>query len=217
MTVMTYTTLKQTLITNASRPNDTVLLAQIPQFILFGQLDLTRKLNILGTEKITQGNLIPGISTVIKPALWLRTISFMISNPAEANLITQLERRTYEFTNLYTASMTVQGTPIFYAEKDINTLVVAPVPSLLQNNDTFKYEMIYHELYSPLTESVQTNILTQRYPDLLNYACSVQMYLAMQSFSLQQMYESKLQQGIEAAMALDQSGIFDRGQKIQSN
>lgn len=214
---MTYATLQTTLITNSARPNDTVLLAQIPQFVLFGQLDLSRKLNILGTEKITQGEITPEIPTIIKPALWIRTISLTISNPDESNKLTQLERRTYEYLNIYSGSQQLTGIPKFYAEKDINSLVVSPVPSTLLNNNTFKYEMIYHELYSPLSDEVQQNILTQRYPDLLNYACSIQMYLGMESYSLVQMYEGKLAEGIQAAVAMDQAGISDRGQTFNAN
>lgn len=214
--ILTYDSLKQTLITNAARPNDEVLLEQIPMYILLGQIDLTRKLNILGTEKIVQGDLQPNVNSLLKPSLWLRTISFSICDP-NTGKITVLERRNLEYLNMYNPDITITGEPLLYAEKDINTLVVAPAPKILDNNQTYKFEMIYHELYSPLAEDQQQNILTQRYPDLLMYACSIQMYLAMESFSLVQGYEGKYTQGIQDALKLDQVGITDRGQNLGSN
>lgn len=214
--ILTYDTLKTTLITNAARPNDEVLISQIPMYILFGQIDLTRKLNLLGTEKIVQGELQTNVNSLIKPALWLRTISFSVCDPTSGK-ITVLERRNLEYLNIYTPDITLTGEPLFYAEKDLNTLVVAPTPKPLENNETYKYEMIYHELYSPLSSDTQQNILTQRYPDLLMYACSIQMYMALESFSLMQGYEGKYTQGIQDALQLDHVGITDRGQNLGAN
>lgn len=214
--ILTYDSLKQTLITNAARPNDQVLLEQVPMYILFGQIDLTRKLNLLGTEKIVQGELQTNVNSLLKPSLWLRTVSFSICDPITGK-ITVLERRNLEYLNIFNPDITITGEPLLYAEKDLNTLVVAPTPKSLENDETYKFEMIYHELYSPLAEDQQQNILTQRYPDLLMYACSIQMYMAMESFSLVQGYDNMYKLGIQDALNLDRSGITDRGQNLGSN
>lgn len=214
--MITFNTLTNLLITNSARPNDQILLANIPLYISLGQLDLTRRLNLLGTEKINQGFLEPENSIVIKPALWIRTVSFTIANPITGQII-PLERRNYEYLNLYSPSQELTGEPKFYAEKDMNSLVVSPVPSVLENDQKYNFELIYHELMSPLSSQVQTNTLTERFGDLLNYACTIQMYLALQSFSLVQSYQALYENALQMALAQDSEGIMDRGQNIQKN
>lgn len=214
--IISFNSLTELLITNAARPNDQILIANIPLYILLGQLDLTRKLNLLGTEKINQGELDPQISLVLKPSLWIRTVSLTIANPLTGQII-PLERRNYEYLNLYSPSQELEGEPKFYAEKDMNSLIVSPVPNVLEDNNKYSFELIYHELMEPLSETVQTNMLTQRYGDLLNYACTIQMYLALQSFSLVQAYQALYDNGIQMAVAQDSEGIMDRGQNVQKN
>ncbi len=214
--MITYNTISNLLITNSARPNDQVLLANIPLYITLGQLDLTRRLNLIGTEKITAGQLEPDINLLVKPSLWIRTVSLTIANPITSEII-PLERRNYEYLNLYSPSQTITGQPKFYAEKDMNSLVISPVPNDLQGGLKYEFELIYHELISPLSPMVQSNMLSERYGDLLNYACTIQMYLAMESFSLVQAYQTLYESSIQMALAQDMEGISDRGQSVKKN
>lgn len=215
--MFTFNSISELLITTAARPNDQVLIANIPNYITLGQLDLCRRLNILGTEKIISGQLQSGVNTLQKPTYWIRTVSMTIINPITTKII-DLERRNYEYCNMYTASPDTVGEPKFYAEKDMGTILIAPTPNeLTPNTENYAYELIYHELIEPLTPLVQTNLLSQRYGDLLLNACTVQMFMRLQSFALAQPYSMEYEKGIAAAIQQDQMGITDRGQSLKSN
>jgi|GEM_PF-1114359 len=73
--VMTYSGLISDIQVYLERPDDTDLLAQIPNFVLFAQRRISRELDILGLQQYVSGSFTAAQGVVVKPNRWLSTIS----------------------------------------------------------------------------------------------------------------------------------------------
>ncbi len=76
-----------------------------------------------------------------------------------------LQPRDYEFCRSYWPDDTLTRSPLFYSDYGFNNFLIVPTPSL-----TNPFEINYYQLVDQLSESNQTNWLTNYAPDLLLYA-----------------------------------------------
>ena len=73
--VMTYSSVVSDIQVYLERPDDTDLLAQIPNFVLFAQRRISRELDILGLQQYVSGSFAADQGVVVKPNRWLSTLS----------------------------------------------------------------------------------------------------------------------------------------------
>jgi len=88
-----------------------------------------------------------------------------IATPPLENRTTILPR-SLEYCNEYWPDRTQTGEPKFYADYDYSNWLVVPTPQI-----AYPFEIIYFQQPEYLSETNQTNWLTQYAPDLLLYAC----------------------------------------------
>lgn len=180
--VMNYDTLTQQIIDysnmNGIVINDQFTLA-IPYFIFQAQARIWREAKDIGFERQSEiSNFVMGDNFVLKPSNWNKTIS-IIYGTLESPIInsTILELRTYETCVAYWPNSNQKDKPLFYADAcfpDVDNNSNNPyvgywvVPTPDQN---YSYQINYLCRPVNITEATQTNILTNRFPDLLFYAC----------------------------------------------
>ena len=167
---MDYNSLTTQIQAYANRSDD-LFNAQIPNFINQGINRIYNEAKNIGFQQVTQGNLnfVGGTNTVSKPLNWKETISFQYTNNT---VNTFLLPRTYEFCIKYWPVQATQAAPLFYADYNLPTISVAAgqfyiVPTPDQN---YQYVLTYLGL-PEFDNAHQTNFLTDRFPNLLLYAC----------------------------------------------
>jgi hypothetical protein len=166
----------------ANRPiTDERFTAAIPYFIDLGQQRIWREAKDIGFEKITQkGSFTTGVATIQKPADWNKTISLQYGTINSAfNATVFLYLRTYEFCRAYwpnPSDFSLNNPPLFYADhqEGLNSnkgtaydgFFISPTP-----DKDYVYQLVYLRNPNLITENNNENFLTERYPDLLFYAC----------------------------------------------
>lgn len=202
----------------SARPNDTELIAQMPNFILLAQLGLSRRLNIFGTQKILVGTWPDQQSTLQLPGLYVRSISLTFYDPRYSNEAHVLKYRLNEYAQRVTSTNIIDDIPSDYSELDVNNLFVAPKPiSLLPTYPGFGFQLIYHELYQPLSPVNQTNYFTQRLMDALSYASLLQMYIFLKDSYYINLYQDLLDKEIAVITNQDTMNRTDRSSNASIN
>lgn len=179
---MTYDSLILQIRQYANR-NDESFTSVIPDLINFAINRIYSEAKHIGFERVLSDNELLKVNQpfIAKPNDWKETISFQytVTDLAEPNSRFLLQR-TYEFCISYWPNTPKTGEPIFYANygnQSINTLnqgksfdqfYITPTP-----DKNYPGQLIYLGL-PQFDEDSQTNFLTQRYPNLLLYACMVE-------------------------------------------
>ncbi len=160
--------------TNNNQPNYFLddpdkFIQQIPNFINQGINRIYNEAKNIGFQVIGDSNLLAGVNLVNKPLNWKETISFQSTNNG---VNTFLLPRTYEFCIKYWPVQATQAAPLFYADYNLpkqnvgsGQFYIVPTPDM-----NYAYTLTYLEL--PLFNAQNTtNFLTDRFPNLLLYAC----------------------------------------------
>jgi hypothetical protein len=241
--VMTYSSLKADILDYLDRSNS-ALVAQVPNFVMYGELLCAREVKNLLYVVSATGTFLPGQYAYLKPNRWLQTVSFNFGNAAgygttaransggtatltfgaahgfavggtiavfnvgaaayngtwtvtaittftasyvsggsteaatpDSNGIatlplegrTALLPRSREYCGDYWPDRTQAGVPRFYADYDYGHFLVVPTPQI-----AYPFELVYFQQPEPLSDTNQTNALTQYAPDLLLFACLLQ-------------------------------------------
>lgn len=159
---MTYTTLKEIIAAYLQRDD---LVEKIPVFIKLAEDALSEILdNHLGLVRYVTGPFQIGQSVLQKPARWRRTISFHIGTGDLFNTHEILKDVTYEYATNYNKNRDNKSQPVYFSDYGWNNWFISPSPDL-----PYPYEIGYIETVENLSESVQTNWLT-------NYASRALLY-----------------------------------------
>jgi len=166
---MTFATLqddvKRYLERGSSAAQDPVFIAQLPSLINFAERRIAQELKIEGFINVVTGNFTIGEPVLSKPDRWRDTVSWAVGTGTGYNTRQQLYTRAYEYLGLYWPDRTATDTPEFYADYDSTHWLVAPTPDV-----EYPFEILYYELPQLLSDSVQTNWITEYAPQLLLYA-----------------------------------------------
>jgi len=166
---MTFTTLqddvKRYLERGSSAAQDPTFIAQLPSLINFAERRIAQELKIEGFINVVTGNFTIGEPVLSKPDRWRDTVSWAIGTGTGYNTRQQLYTRAYEYLGSYWPDRTATDTPEFYADYDSTHWLVAPTPDV-----AYPFEILYYELPQLLSDSVQTNWITEYAPQLLLYA-----------------------------------------------
>lgn len=168
-TTMTFDSLKtqvrQYLSRGSTAALDPVFETQLPNFISQAENRIATELKVQGFQNVVTSAMAVGQSVYAKPDRWRDTISINIGTGTSNNTRVFLFSRSYEYCRSYWPDATETEQPVFYADYDFNHWLISPTP-----DDTYPYEIIYYQLLPLLSDEVQTNWLTEQFPQLLLYA-----------------------------------------------
>lgn len=160
----TYDQLVQDILTYTERPDDTVLIANIPGIVSRAQDRLVRDLKILGITLYVTGNFQNGVAVYRKPTGWRETARFNWGSDGGDTRNT-LNERTLDYLRDFWPNPTDTGTPLYYADYDWSHILVAPTP-----DGDYPFEWAFFNRPDDLTAENQTNWYTQYAADMLLYA-----------------------------------------------
>lgn len=156
---LTYASLLSDVEVYAERDDDPFV-NQIPRFVMMAENRLASEVRGLGLQKYVTGNL--NGTTLVKPERWRETVSF---NVTVADQRIFLQERTYDYCRAFCPDPTITGTPRYYADYEYEHFLIVPTPA-----STYAFELAYYERPEPLSDTNQTNWITQYAPQLLLYA-----------------------------------------------
>jgi len=164
---MTYNSLVTDL-TNYLQRYDTLVVNQIPQFIMLAQQRIPREMKILGFRQEVTGNFdgtCQSTGIMQKPSDWRKTIAFYVGTGTNNAVHTPILQRDYDYVRTVYPDASVQDTPRFYADADYSHWLVQPSPP-----SALPFKVAYFGTLTMLDSTTQTNWLTENAPDLLLYA-----------------------------------------------
>jgi hypothetical protein len=156
---LTYASLLTDVQTYAERSDDPFI-TQIPRFVMMAENRLASEVRGLGLQKYVTGVL--NGNSMAKPERWRETISF---NVTVASQRVFLQERTYDYCRAFCPDPSVTGTPRYYADYQYEHFLVVPTPT-----SNYAFELAYYERPEPLSDTNQSNWITQYAPQLLLYA-----------------------------------------------
>lgn len=208
----------------ANRPiTDERFTAAIPYFINLGQQRIWREAKDIGFEKVTQeGSFITGVATLAKPADWNKTISLIYGTIDSVFAdTTTLYLRTYEFCRSYWPNANTSSSdnpPLFYADhqKNLNSekgtaydgFFISPTP-----DKDYAYQLVYLRNPNLITKDNTENFLTERYPDLLFYACFLEALAYLKNDERIPVFESLYNRALQSLNNETKERYTDRTSK----
>ena len=146
------------------------LIASLPDIVAKGESRLYTDFNLEIFNRVRTGIVL----TVnvneqpIKPVTWQGTRSIHIT-PVAGGFRTYLERRTYEWCIDFEPTVTLTGTPVYFAELDETNYFMVPAPDLA-------YPVVLREISQPdaLVVSNQNTWLGDQHGDILLDACMIE-------------------------------------------
>lgn len=168
MTTMTFETLKQDMRRYLERgdtyASDQYVFEQIPRLINLAERRIARELKVQGFIAVVTDTMTPGQSVYAKPDRWRDTISINFGTGSSKANRTPLFTRSYEYCRSYWPNESQTDQPCFYADYDYTHWLIVPTP-----DQAYPFEILYYELPPLLSDSIQTNWLTEYAPQLLLY------------------------------------------------
>lgn len=168
---MTFTTLKEDLRRYLERGNaaDTEVFEQIPSLIDLAQRSIARAIKVQGflVPYVTQMQ--AGVSVYDKPARWRETVEMNIGTGTNGNTRKFLFPRAYGYCRAVWPDSDERELPLFYSDYDYNHWLVAPTP-----DQNYNWEVIIYQIPPLLSDSNQTNWLTDYAPNALLYRALIE-------------------------------------------
>jgi hypothetical protein len=155
---LTYASLLTDIQTYAER-DDNPFVTQIPRFVMMAENRIASEVRGLGLQKYVTGTL--NSNTIVKPERWRETISFNVTVSSQRVF---LQERTYDYCRAFCPDPTITGIPRYYSDYEYEHFLVVPTPPAV-----YDFELAYYERPEPLSDTNQTNWLTQYAPQLLLY------------------------------------------------
>lgn len=193
----TYTRLRNTIIT-VCEDQTAEFLAYIPIAINTAESRLFRLMDINWTTSI-QLTTFAGSPTLNKPSAHRATRHLYINTDGNRQ---RLIKKTRDYVRDYWPSTTELGIPKYYADDTETVWLLAPTP-----NGSYIVEISYEALPTPLSTTNETNIISQKYPDLLFYAAMSNMCEWMKDVERKAEWEEKLR---EALASVNREGERNR-------
>lgn len=189
---MNYTTLTNQILSYANR-NEPAFVAAIPDLINQAMSRIYSESKTIGFQNVINGNMIAGTATIQKPQDFKECISFQYTVPGTNPFATFLLERTYEFCITYAPNTLLRGQPLFYSTDLIvppsnvapAQFFITPTPDI-----TYAYQLTYLSFPPLFNAQNSVNFLTDKYPNLLLYACMVEAIPFLKSDERVPVFES---------------------------
>lgn len=172
--------------------HDTEFVAQIPRFIMMCENRLASELRGLGLLRFVSGTLTASDPQVEKPVRWRETTSFALTIAGNK---TFLFPRSLAYCMSYTAELTAEDQPLFYADYDYEHFFLTPTP-----DSAYTFELGYFERPEPLSTDNQTNWTTQYFPQLLMYGSLLEAAPYLSSADKLQTYQMLYDRAVQSFM-----------------
>jgi len=163
----TYTTLK-TAIQDYVESSETTFTNNLPVFIKEAEERILKNVQIPVFRKNTTGNGSTGNTYLATPSDYLTPLSLAVID-SDSNY-TYLLLKQVTFIRDYTPAAATTGIPLYYAEFDDNTFILAPTPS---SDFTFELHYVYRP-QSITASSDGTSWLGTNAPDAMLYGSLVE-------------------------------------------
>ena len=152
---------------------ETTFGAEIPFFIKNAEERIFKSVDLDYFRKNVTGTMTSGNKFLEKPSDYLATHSLSYVNASSENVF--LLQKDVNFLQEYTPNPATTGSPIYYAQFDVDTFIVAPTP-----NSSFSVELHYYYRPASLTtDNSGTTWISTNAPDALLYASLVEAYTFM--------------------------------------
>lgn len=156
--VLTYDSLTQLVLQYLER-SDPAVVAFIPTAITLAEFEIAQDIKTLGQMEVVNANMEIGNPVIQKPARWRKTVSMTVTTPTGKQPIFL---RKLEYLNNYWPDVSVEDTPLFYADYDYDHWFIAPTPDA-----AYLFEALCYTRLAPLDSANQTNWLTQNAPNAM--------------------------------------------------
>ena len=185
----TLTTLKQS-IQDWTDNDETTFVGELDFFIKNAEERIFKSVDLDYFIKNATGTMTNGNKFLQKPSDFLASNSLSYVKNSE-NIF--LLHKDVNFIQEYTANPATTGSPIYYAQFDVNNFIVAPTPDS-------NYSVEIHYYYRPTsltTDGSGTTWISTNAPDALLYACLIEAYTFMKGENdLIQLYNSRYAEAI---------------------
>jgi hypothetical protein len=148
----------------ASAAVDPIVYQQIPRLITLAERRIIADLKIEGFIVAVTTTLETGVSVYPKPDRWRTTISLNFGAGSNNTVRTPIFPRSYEYVRNYWPDESQTDQPKFYADYNYNNWIICPTP-----DQNYPIEILYYELPALLSDSNQTNWITEYAPQLILY------------------------------------------------
>ena len=185
----TLTTLKQS-IQDWTENDETTFVGELDFFIKNAEERIFKSVDLDYFIKNVTGVMTSGNKFLQKPSDFLASNSLSYVKNSE-NIF--LLHKDVNFIQEYTANPATTGSPIYYAQFDVNNFILAPKPDS-------NYSVEIHYYYRPAsltTDNSGTTWISTNAPDALLYACLIEAYTFMKGENdLIQLYNSRYAEAI---------------------
>jgi hypothetical protein len=198
--VLTYDSLTSTVLQYLER-QDAAVVAQIPTFITMCEFEIAEQIKTLGQLQVATSQVTPNNPVLAKPARWRKTVSITINN---GTTNTPVFLRKFEYLKNFWPNATLTGLPQYYSDTDYEHWYLAPTP-----DQDYDFEVLYYERIAPLSETNQTNWLTQYAPNAMLYGTLLQAMTFLKNDN-RQIFQQKFDAALAALKTEDVARVGDR-------
>lgn len=186
----TYTTLK-TAIQDYTDNSESTFVTQLPRFILNAEERILKQCQLDVFRNNVSGSLTASTKFLTKPTDFLAPFSLSVINSSNNEFLLY---KHVTFVQDYTPNPATEGVPLYYADWDDTSFVVAPTPS-----SSFSVELHYFFRPTSITTSADgTSWLGDNAELTLLYAALVEGYLFMKGEpDLFAAYEARFQESMQ--------------------
>lgn len=167
--ITSYNTLKEAVI-SAAEDNSTEFSNYFDTALGISEEFLLDAVDIEELKQITTLTAVSGDKLLDKPEDYLVPFDAIIASDLSMVEDRVLQFTTNDYITMYWPNEETLGTPVYYADYDEDSFVLAPTPQV-----AFEIELAYLAKPTPLSLSNQTNILTDKVPSALFIKMMVEM------------------------------------------
>jgi len=206
---MTFGSLKDDLKRYAERGGtlDAAVEIQIPRIVNNTERDLADRLKIQGYLAPYTSTMVLGEPRIAKPGNWRSTVSINFGSGADGLKRKNLRARSYEYMRSIYPDNDQLGEPVYYADYNEKNWLFLPAPNLL-----YKFEAIVWRLPDLLSDSNQTNYLTELAPNLLLYTSLQGLAIYLKDPAMASYWKGFADERFAAIDTQDKMRMVDRAQ-----
>jgi hypothetical protein len=194
---MDYNSLTQQILNYANR-NEPNFVAAIPQIINQAMSRIYSEVKTIGFQKSIGDNMIAGNPAIDKPVDYKESISLQYFNNSNSTILLE---RSYEFCITYWPDRSLRAAPTFYSadlevpQNDAGNSLIYLAATPDQN---YPYIFKYVSFPPVFDANNSRNFLTDKYPNLLLYACMVEAIPFLKSDERIPVFESFYNRAVQA-------------------
>jgi hypothetical protein len=198
---MTYASLKADVTAYVERgtaTNDPIFASQLPSLINITEKKISRELKIQGFLKSVVSTMQVGVAVYPKPDRWRETQTINFGVGTGNNTRTPLLFRSYEYLRWFWPDQTATAVPQFWGDYDYGHFIISPTPDV-----AYPFEVTYFEMPEELSDSVQTNWITEYAPQLLLYGTLIEASSFLKSDERLPLWQSQYDRAAQALSGED--------------